>query len=307
MLFIFSHGVDTIASIGYLWEDNNAMGKLLSRAAAAKMLDCAPQTVSNYVSCGLIDEVRRPQNGRDTLLYDEDQLSALVPHLKEMGELEERVARQKQELIQEQQDLAKAREKARKEFLRVSGGQRTFNRFRQLAMVAYDYAGPVNPHADRFTAKVLEKLLSLEDFDTVCKELQASPYKVDTAISRIAHRMYKMRNIVTEINAIRREQKMVLDENARLREENARLRGVKKETTTDVQEDERLLSFRAVTIKSLPLSTRTQGVLTRGGVETLYDLAKYGSQDLKKIYGLGNNGLREIEEMLRSFGLSERR
>ncbi len=271
------------------------------------MLDCAPQTVSNYVSCGLIDEVRRPQNGRDTLLYDEDQLSALVPHLEEMGELEERVARQKQELIQEQQELAKAREKARKEFLRVSGGQKTFKRFRQLAMVAYDYAGPVNPRVDRFTAKVLEKLLSLEDFDTVCKELQASPYKVDTAISRIAHRMYKMRNIVTEINAIRREQKMVLDENARLREENARLRGVKKETTTDVQEDERLLSFRAVTIKSLPLSTRTQGVLTRGGVETLYDLAKYGSQDLKKIYGLGNNGLREIEEMLRSFGLSERR
>ncbi len=306
MLFIFSHGVDTIASIGYLWEDNNAMGKLLSRAAAAKMLDCAPQTVSNYVSCGLIDEVRRPQNGRDTLLYDEDQLSALVPHLEEMGELEERVARQKQELIQEQQELAKAREKARKEFLRVSGGQKTFKRFRQLAMVAYDYAGPVNPRVDRFTAKVLEKLLSLEDFDTVCKELQASPYKVDTAISRIAHRMYKMRNIVTEINAIRREQKMVLDENARLREENARLRGVKREIASDAREDEHVLSLKEVSIGCLPLSARTQTALTRGGIETLYDLVKYRNQDLKKIYGLGNNGLKEIEELLLSYGIPQK-
>ena len=283
------------------------MGKLLSRAAAAKMLGCTPQTVSNYVNSGLIDEVRRRQNGRDTLFYDEDQLSALIPHLKEMGELEERVARQKQELIHEQQELAKAREKARKEFLRVSGGQKTFNRFRHLAMVAYDYAGPVNPHADRFTAKVLEKLLSLEDFDTVCKELQASTYKVDAAISRIARRMYKMRNIVTEINAIRREQKMVLDENARLKEEIARLRGVKRETTPDVQEDEHILSLKVVSIGSLPLSARTQGALTRGGVETLYDLVKYRSQELKKLYGLGKNGLKEIEEMLRSFGLSERR
>lgn len=283
------------------------MGKLLSRAAAAKMLGCAPQTISNYVSSGLIDEVRRHQNGRDTLLYDEDQLSALVPHLKEMGELKERVARQKQELIQELQELAKAREKARKDFLRVSGGQKTFNRFRHLAMVAYDYAGPVNPHADRFTAKVLEKLLSLEDFDTVCKELQASPYKVDTAISRIAHRMYKMRNIVTEINAIRKEQQKVLEENARLKEENARLRGVKREIASDAWEDEHFLSLKEVSIGCLPLSARTQTVLTRGGIETLYDLVKYRNQDLKKIYGLGNNGLKEIEEMLLSFGLSEKR
>ena len=290
----------------YLCEENIAMGKLLSRAAAAKMLGCAPQTISNYVNSGLIDEVRRRQNGRDTLLYDEDQLSALIPHLKEMGELEERVARQKQELIHEQQELAKAREKARKEFLRVSGGQKTFNRFRQLAMVAYDYAGPVNPHADRFTAKVLEKLLSLEDFDTVCKELQASPYKVDTAISRIAHRMYKMRNIVTEINAIRKEQQKVLEENARLKEENARLRGVKREIASDAREDEHFLSLKEVSIGCLPLSARTQTALARGGIETLYDLVKYRNQDLKKIYGLGNNGLKEIEELLLSYGIPQK-
>ena len=279
------------------------MGKLLSRAAAAKMLGCTPQTVSNYVNSGLIDEVRRRQNGRDTLFYDEEQLSALIPHLKEMGELEERVARQKQELIQEQQELAKAREKARREFLRVSGGQKTFNRFRQLAMVAYDYAGPVNPHADRFTAKVLEKLLSLEDFDTVCKELQASPYKVDTAISRIARRMYKMRNIVTEINAIRKEQQKVLEENARLKEENARLRGVKREIASDAREDEHFLSLKGVSIGCLPLSARTQTALARGGIDTLNDLVRYRSQDLKKLYGLGEKGLKEIEEMLYSFGL----
>jgi DNA-directed RNA polymerase alpha subunit len=62
-----------------------------------------------------------------------------------------------------------------------------------------------------------------------------------------------------------------------------------------------------VSIGSLPLSTRTQGALTRGGIETLYDLVNYKNQELKKLYGLGKNGLKEIEEMLRSFGLSERR
>ena len=115
------------------------MGKLLSRTAAAKMLGCNPQTITNYVRYGLIDEVHREMKGRDGFYYDSDQLASLAPHLTEIAELEGRIAGRKEELRQQERELEEARERTRKEFLRLAGGKKTWNKFQELVAGAYAF------------------------------------------------------------------------------------------------------------------------------------------------------------------------
>lgn len=87
------------------------------------MLGCNPQTITNYVRYGLIDEVHREMKGRDGFYYDSDQLASLAPHLTEIAVLEGRIAGRKEELRQQERELEEARERTRKEFLRLAGGE----------------------------------------------------------------------------------------------------------------------------------------------------------------------------------------
>jgi hypothetical protein len=62
-----------------------------------------------------------------------------------------------------------------------------------------------------------------------------------------------------------------------------------------------------VYIKNTPLTPRATNALQRAGVKTLGDLVQLTKLDITNIRGLGQAGLFDIEEMLKTYGLQLRR
>jgi hypothetical protein len=62
-----------------------------------------------------------------------------------------------------------------------------------------------------------------------------------------------------------------------------------------------------VYIKNTPLTPRTINALHRAGVKTLGDLVQLTKLDITNIRGLGQAGLFDIEEMLKTYGLQLKR
>jgi hypothetical protein len=62
-----------------------------------------------------------------------------------------------------------------------------------------------------------------------------------------------------------------------------------------------------VYIKNTPLTPRAINALLRAGVRTLGDLVQLTKLDITNIRGLGQAGLFDIEEMLKTYGLQLRR
>ena len=288
------------------------MGKLLSRAAAAAMLRCTPQTITNYVRYGLIDEIHRELNGRDGYYYDEDQLSALAPHLRDITELEGEIQRRREALLEDERALERARDEARSEFIRLAGGKKTWAKVRDLIVGAYAFAGKMKPSWEsHFDACVLERILALEDFDTICASLKATPFRVNAAVSRIARRMLSMRNMQKEYEEIKEELRRVREDNRRLKEAYDFQRAVKGPVEELTQEQKALLEsvkellpLQEVKISSLGLSTRTQGILFIVGVDTLFDLVGRKEEDIAKVRNCGKKTMDELRELLSSRGLS---
>ena len=202
-------------------------------------------------------------------------------------------------------------EKTRREFVRLAGGVKTWNRVRELVMAAYAYAAGVKPPLEKFDARVLGAFLQLESFDSVCGRLKASPYKVDADVSRICRRMLTVTSMKIEMETLRRE-------NSRLWEDNRRLRKAceLKEAVSAVDtgkpsgdavpegEAERLLSLRNEHIGSLKLSLSAENAILRAGVKTLFDLVGLNEGDFKRISRAKAPVMNEIRRALSSRGLS---
>lgn len=290
------------------------MGKLLSRTAAAKMLGCNPQTITNYVRYGLIDEVHREMKGRDGFYYDSDQLASLAPHLTEIAELEGRIAGRKEELRQQERELEEARERTRKEFLRLAGGKKTWNKFQELVAGAYAFAGKITPGSkERFRVAVLQGILNLEDFDSICKKLNASPYKVNTAVSEIARRMLKIKNMEERLDEVTRDVDKVFADNKRLLLSCELMEAMQDERVVtsgsslrnEVEELARkLYPLRKMRISSLSFSTRAESALEALGVRTLFELVGVTEEQLRGCRGTGGKTVDEIKQRLQEMGLS---
>ena len=103
---------------------------------------------------------------------------------------------------------------ARREFVRLSGGAKTWNRVRELVMAAYAYAAGVKPPLwEKFDARVLGAFLQLETYDEVCSTLRASPYKVDAAVSRICRRLLAIPPMKAGMEALRKENRRLWEDN----------------------------------------------------------------------------------------------
>ena len=59
-----------------------------------------------------------------------------------------------------------------------------------------------------------------------------------------------------------------------------------------------------MTIEELDLSVRSFNCLKRAGIDTVEDLTKRTVEDMIKVRNLGKKSLEEVEQKLRSLGLS---
>ena len=201
---------------------------------------------------------------------------------------------------------------ARREFVRHSGGAKTWNRVRELVLAAYAYAAGVKPPLwEKFDARVLGAFLQLETYDEVCSSLRASPYKVDAAVSRICRRLLAIPPMKAEMEALRKENRRLWEDNHLLQkacETGEALRAVVKgePSGNPVPDGEaaRLLPLRNEHIGSLKLSLTAEDTILRAGVRTLFDLVGLTEGDFKRLSRAKAPVMGEIRSALSSRGLS---
>ena len=296
---------------GYIWQNYFDMGTLISRTEAAKILGCTPQTITNYVRYGILDEVHRQLPGRDGYYYDEDEVKALLPHLTELSELEARVAAKKEELLQEERRLEEARGRTRRQLVLVSGGEKTWNRLRELVVAAYAYAGKVKPPLeDMFDAKVLDAFLSLKSYEEASRELKAGRYKMDAAVSRICRRMLSIPNMKAELEGLRKENARLWEDNHLLQKAyemqeavNAVKKGVPADDAFLEGEAKKLLPLQNEHIATLRLSLRAEEMLIRVNIKSVFDLVGLTESDFARIARAKAPVIEEIKAALQARGL----
>ena len=75
----------------------------------------------------------------------------------------------------------------------------------------------------------------------------------------------------------------------------------------DKEDDGKPMNRLDVYIEHTPMSVRTQNCLKRVGILTLGDLVQRTMRDIMNVRGLGQAGLFDIEEVLKTYGLQFRR
>lgn len=291
--------------------------KLISRTAAAKLLDCTPQTITNYAKQGLIDEVVRENAGRSTMFYDEDQLCGLLPALHELEELKGRVQAEQEQLRLELANLAKARDEARREHLKIHGGKKTLSHLQLLVMGAYNYAQKTTAitKGQQETA-VLQGLLTGQTLQEISASTKLTEYRISQTIKSIAKRLAKLPPLIWENDFLNKENEKLRKENNllritsdyRVKPQNISIRRIvtaeSPEGRKEVAEIPSQDRMKVTPITDLNISDSSKAGLKFNGITTLYQLLQYKERELSDMKKIGLDRASEINSYLMKLGLT---
>ena len=287
------------------------MGKMISRTAAAKILGCTNQTITNYIEKGLLDVSIHAQKGRQGLFFDEDQVRALAPKLRELDEINVAIDREKAVLMQQLAELTQAQEEARKAMLRAAGGQATWKHLCSVVAAAYAYVDKVSPVAkDQFELKVLTMLLSFSSIEDIAEKTGSSVFKVKKAVMAIAKRMMLIPTLTSRYTAMEKELETTKAENARLKEllefkaNGERITLVSEGKPRGIEAVWPVERLKNTTLEDIGLSMKTVRYLNAGGIHTLYDLVTTKETALWDIKGITMNRAEDIVAILQMGGLN---
>lgn len=284
------------------------MGKLISRSAAAEIIGCSPQTITNYAEKGLLDMSCREQKGRQGYFFDEDQVRALAPKLHDVADLEAVVEKEKEALKEQIASLQKAQEDAHQEFFRITVGKKTWAHFCGLVAGAYAFVDRLTPVTkNRYEADVLSRILALQSIDDILRETKSTPYRVKAAVTSIAKRMLKVPTLTKQYEDMSHELKLVQEENARLktalsfraRAERVTISKIEKEEVAATSQ-EALLS---TPVESMGFSKPTLRALEKNGIKTVSDIVGMKEMAFWDLKGVGMQTVQEVTNVLRGAGL----
>ena len=289
---------------------------LISRTAAAKLLDCTPQTISNYAKQGLIDEVVRENAGRVTMFYDEDQLRALIPDLHALEDLKAKIKAESDQLQQDLDKLSAERDKARKEFIRINGGKKTYAHVRDLIVACYSYVQTTRPVAKgKYEVEVLSRLLRGETVEDIMEATRSTEYRVEKTVLEIARRMVTMPKLIEENKYLAKEVDRLAKENEvfkmtadyRVQPQKVTIKRVVSVEgtgrTKEVYELPSLEQMKSTPVDDLGISSYAKEGLKFNGIHTLYELLSYKERQLSDMRRIGLERASEINSYLVKLGL----
>ena len=284
---------------------------MISRTAAVKILGCTNQTITNYIEKGLLDVSIHAQEGRQGLFFDEDQVRALAPKLRELDEINVAIDREKAVLMQQLAELTQAQEEARKAMLRAAGGQATWKHLCSVVAAAYTFVDKVSPVAkDQFELKVLTMLLSFSSIEDIAEKTGSSVFKVKKAVMAIAKRMMLIPTLTSRYTAMEKELETTKAENARLKEllefkaNGERITLVSEGKPRGIEAVWPVERLKNTTLEYIGLSMKTVRYLNAGGIHTLYDLVTTKETALWDIKGITMNRAEDIVAILQMGGLN---
>ena len=259
---------------------------MISRQEAAELLDCQPQTVSNWVEKGVI-------NGHKVgghLMIDRNSIEQYFDSLKDLADMEKRIKDLKSELNEKYEEMKATLDELR---IPILPSDRVMHVFRENQMTMIRFWGT---NLNEFERIILEKITKGESTKVFETNYGLSHERVVQIGLKAAAKISDMADFKQMVH----DHQILQKENDQLCKQNAYL----KERLSEY-ENERKIAFSIFQKRmcDLPFASKTVNALKNINCETLGDLVKLDKTDLKKVRNIGNKSLTEIEDFITSHGL----
>lgn len=266
------------------------MARMISRQEAAELLDCDPQTISNWVEKGAIIG----HKVGNYLMIDRESIEHYFDDFKVLADMASKIAELKTEYQNVINDQKALLDEAKGDSLTSQRAKEIFRR-NQLTLISLSesyYKGYFNNREREVLVDVI-KGVKLEDIGK----------KLGLTRERIMQIATKAANKLTQIEDL----KQIRDENIALKEENDRLKLYIADQNLKVSayENSDRLRFTIFEkrLNELNLTVRTQNGLKQLNCDTLGDVVKLDMSMLLKARNFGKKSLAEIDEFIKRLGL----
>ena len=269
------------------------MARLITRKEAAELLDCEPQTITNWVEKGAI-------NGHkvgNVLMVDRESIEQYFDDFKVLADMATKIADLKTEyknIIEDQEALL---DEARGNSLTSQRAKEVF-RMNQLTLISLS-EGYLKDRESGILTEII-KGVKLEDIGNAFGLTRERVMQIATkAANKLAS--------IEDLKQIRDENKTLKEENNRLSKENNLLKKyiTDQRITIDAYENSDKLhsTIFEKRLIDLNLTVRTQNGLKSLNCDTLGDVVKLDISMLMKARNFGKKSLTEIDEFIKRLGL----
>ena len=269
------------------------MARLITRKEAAELLDCEPQTITNWVEKGAI-------NGHkvgNILMVDRESIEHYFDDFKVLADMATKIADLKTEyknIIKDQEALL---DEARGNSLTSQRAKEVF-RMNQLTLISLS-EGYLKDRESGILTEII-KGVKLEDIGNTFGLTRERVMQIATkAANKLAS--------IEDLKQIRDENKTLKEENNRLSKENNLLKKyiTDQRITIDAYENSDKLhsTIFEKRLIDLNLTVRTQNGLKSLNCDTLGDVVKLDISMLMKARNFGKKSLTEIDEFIKRLGL----
>jgi excisionase family DNA binding protein len=269
------------------------MARLITRKEAAELLDCEPQTITNWVEKGAI-------NGHkvgNVLMVDRESIEQYFDDFKVLADMATKIADLKTEyknIIKDQEALL---DEARGNSLTSQRAKEVF-RMNQLTLISLS-EGYLKDRESGILTEII-KGVKLEDIGNAFGLTRERVMQIATkAANKLAS--------IEDLKQIRDENKTLKEENNRLSKENNLLKKyiTDQRITIDAYENSDKLhsTIFEKRLIDLNLTVRTQNGLKSLNCDTLGDVVKLDMSMLLKARNFGKKSLTEIDEFIKRLGL----
>jgi hypothetical protein len=267
------------------------MARMISRQAAAELLDCNPQTISNWVEKGVI----KGHMVGNFLMIDRQSIEQYFDSLKDLSDMESKMADVKKELQDAIMDMKTVIDEARGASMPVGRIRDGFRYNLLMLMSLYE-----DCLKDR-EREIFTRLVNGESLEDVAHAFGISSKRViqiGCRVSVIISEKADLKQLYEEIKELKRENEHLKLQSSNLRK---RLNDYEKE---DVVKEERLnSSIFQKRIIDLNLTVRSLNVLKSNNCETLGDVVKLTKEEICKSRNMGKKSFIEINDFLTKLGL----
>lgn len=280
------------------------MKTYLTRNEAAEMLDVTPQTISNYVSKGLLAESKTKDTGAKQMKILRSSVEKLLNEGYDIPTQSRAIDSFREELSKEEDELRKQKKRI-KELREIVDISEKFNR--NISEVAEILASSLvnNNILSRRESFIVAELLSGSNFEYLSDRLGVSSKR----IKQIYNKTLKLLSLGKETSYMQ-----LLEENRILKKDLKREREKTSALETRLESLDKQRSACPDGVIRIPhqltgyeslenVSARLYNVLKTNGIDNLYDLALTRKQKIYRTRNFGRKSKTELEDLMNSLGI----
>lgn len=278
---------------------------MISRQEAAELLDCNPQTVTNWVERGII----KGHIVGKFLMIDRDSIEQLFDTVKDVADTEQKLVDRKREL---QDELRKVDELVEDIRGAATESKKTYwdKSFRSIISSAIELNQHILHDRER---KVLMGFVLNQSANELAEDMGLTRERVRQIACKAMYNLVNGFNLIKILDKQKLLEQQVVEYNMHLEKlgEIASSYEVRQDIMQSymlINHYERECSPMVTLLKNrvedLPLSTRTKNVLIASDFITLGDIVKKDKASFEKARGFGKKCIEELDSYITKVGLS---